>query len=85
MNYKVIRVYGINDGAEGESWQTSLVINRWGQEKFSTIAGTPVRVTHYSIYGEPDPSISRCVRGGGFNPCSGARRNSARSPVRLCE
>ena len=61
---------GINDGAEGESWQTSLVINRWGQEKFSTIAGTPVRVTHYSIYGDPDPSISRCVRGGGFNPCS---------------
>ena len=61
---------GINDGAEGESWQTSLVINRWGQEKASTIAGEPVRVTHYSIYGEPDPSISRCVRGGGFNPCS---------------
>ena len=61
---------GIGDGAEGESWETSLVINRWGQEKFSTIAGTPVRVTHYSIYGEPDPSISRCVRGGGFNPCT---------------
>ena len=61
---------GLKDGAEGAvSWSGSYTYNRWGQRAAVTI---PTGVKYYAIYGTPSDSSSgsRCIRGGGFNPCT---------------
>ena len=55
---------GILDGAEGMTW-----VGLWANAGASyLVAGTDPGMTF--IYGNPQDSITCCVRGGGMNPCT---------------
>ena len=55
---------GVSDGEERCTMFTDqFTFNRWGQ----TVTAT---VRHSFIYGNPSDSGSKCIRGGGMNPCS---------------
>ena len=55
---------GIVDGAEGMAW-----VGTWVNGGASyLVAGTAAGMTF--IYGNPQDSITCCVRGGGMNPCT---------------
>ena len=58
---------GIKDGQEGKSWSGIYTMNRWGQRVSEVAART---VKHFSIYGSPTNAVSRCIQGGGYNPCT---------------
>ncbi len=55
----------IKDGLEGAAWNGVYTFNRWGSTQLRTAS-----VKHYSIYGNPTNYSSRCIRGGGYNPCT---------------